>query len=83
MVLLTKSHLVEIFKKVVTNEKVHNDPKKDMAAHTEVTTVLGHTLRHYVGLGVNCGWCGKEPRNFKGIHNPQTDPITNSMTRTL
>ena len=83
MVLPTKSHLVEIFKKVVTNKKVHNDPKKDMEAHTEVNTVFSHTLRHYVGLGVNCGRCGEEPGNFKGIHNPQTDPNTNSMTRTL
>ena len=48
-----------------------------------MNTVLGHTLRHYVGLGVNCGRCGKEPGNFKGIHNPQTDPITNTMATTL
>ena len=74
MVLSTKSHLVEVFKKVVTNKKMHNDPKKDMEAHTEVNTVLGQTLRHYVGLSTNCGRCGKEPRNIKGIHSPQIDP---------
>jgi len=83
IVLPSKSHLVGIFKTVVINKKEHNDPKRDVEAHTEVNTVLGHTLRHYVGLGVNCGRCGKEPGNFKGIHNPQTDPATNSMTTTL